>query len=321
MAAGAADDDDFAARIDPFRSELRAHCYRMLGSLADAEDALQETLVRAWRSFDRYDDRGSFRAWLYKIATNRCLTAIEQRGRRALPVDLGTTDAPAAETAWLEPFPDAMIAAPTAPDASYDALETIELAFVAVLQHLPAAQRAALVLRDVLGYSADETAQLLETTTPAVNSALQRARSTLRRELPPSSQLEALRTLGLDGTRRLAQRYAAAWEAGDVDAILALLRADARYSMPPEREWYEGHDAIRAFLLAAPLTVSWRVLPTSANGQLAFGTYMWDADLDRYVAMALDVVAIAGNEIVEVVSFLTTRNFVPFGLPNELPAR
>jgi RNA polymerase sigma-70 factor (ECF subfamily) len=303
----------------PLRRELHAHCYRMLGSVHDADDAVQEALLRAWRHLDRFDPARSFRAWLYKIATNRCLTMIEGRRRRALPADLGR-DAPLGETAWLEPYPDWRLepGAEVGPDARYEARESVELAFVAVLQHLPGPQRAALVLRDVLGFTAREVAELLDTTVPAVNSALQRARTTVDRRRPEPTQPAALRALGDGRVRTLAQRYATAWEAGDVDAIVALLSDDATYSMPPRAEWYRGTEAIRAFIAEGPLTLQWRFLETHANGQLAFGTYAWDPGRGAHVAVGLDLLAVRGTRIGEVVSFLEPQIFPAFGLPLEL---
>jgi RNA polymerase sigma-70 factor (ECF subfamily) len=295
----------FEQLVEPYRSELQAHCYRMLGSLQDAEDALQETLVRAWRSVGHLDDRGFVRAWLYKIATNRCLTAIERRGRRELPVDVdpGT---PATEINWLEPYPD------TSPEEHYLARESVELAFVAALQHLTAIQRAVLILREVLGFSAAEVADQLDTSHASVNSALQRARKVIDSAAP--SQQAVLRDLGDEAVGAIVSRWADAWQLGDVDAIVAMLADDARYSMPPLPEWYRGRDDIRAFLLRAPLRSRWRFLPTTANGQLAFGTYLWDEDAGRYLPGGLDVLTIRGGRVAEVTAFLTA-DLTRFGLP------
>ena len=300
-AARAGDEHAFGQLVEPWRGELHAHCYRMLGSNTDAEDAVQETLLRAWSGLSGYEDRGSIRPWLYKIATNRCLTLIERRGRRS--------------SEELEPYPESRLAwtASLTPEGELLALESVELAFVASLQHLSALQRAVLLLRDVLAFSAREVAEQLETSVAAVNSALQRARSVV--SAVPSQQ-QTLRALGESGERDLVRRYVAAWEARDVEAIVAMLAADAKYSMPPLPDWFQGRDAIRTFLLDGPLRSEWRFLPARANGQLAFGTYLLEGD--RYVPGGLDVVVLRGAYIVEVVSYLEA-DFPTYGLPAELP--
>ncbi|MFG2004231.1 sigma-70 family RNA polymerase sigma factor [Spirillospora sp. NPDC048911] len=318
-AARAGDGAAFGRLVEPFLGELRAHCYRMLGSFHDAEDVVQDTLDRAWRGLERFEDRGSVRPWLYKIATNRSLTLIERRGRRELPVDLSPERAPLAETVWLEPYPDRLMnwTARLTPEERAVARESVEVAFVAALQHLPASQRAVLLLRDVLGYSAGETASLLETSVAAVNSTLQRARKAAAGLLPDHAQRQTLASLGEPRVRDLAQRYMAAWEAGDVDAVVAMLTADARFSMPPLTSWYEGHDGIRGFLAKGPMRERWRFLPTRASGQLAFGTYMWNQD--NYVPAGLDVLVLRDGLVAEVISFLDA-DFAVYGLPAE-PAR
>ncbi len=304
-AARAGDASAFEELVAPYRAELRTHCYLMLGSLHDAEDAVQESLVRAWRSVGSLDERGFVRAWLYKIATNRCLTAIGQRGRRELPVDV-TPGTPATEISWLEPYPG------ISPEERYLARESVELAFVAALQHLSAMQRAALILREVLGFSAAEVAGQLGTSTASVNSALQRARKAIGSAAP--TQQSVLRDLGDAAVADVVTRWADAWQAGDVDAIVAMLAADARYSMPPLPAWYRGKDEIRAFLLRGPLRSRWRFLPTTANGQLAFGTYMWDDAAGAYVPGGLDVLTLLDERVAEITAFLTA-DLTRFGLP------
>jgi RNA polymerase sigma-70 factor (ECF subfamily) len=304
-AARSGDAGAFEQLVAPHRAELQAHCYRMLGSLHDAEDAVQESLLRAWRSVGGLDDRGFVRAWLYKIATNRRLSVLERRGRRELPVDV-VPGTPATEVAWLEPYPHG------SPETHLLARESIELAFVAALQHLSARQRAALILREVLGFSAAEVAEQLDTSTAAVNSAVQRARGVIDSAEP--TQQAVLRELGDDAVGGIVARWTNAWEDGDVDAIVALLADDARYSMPPLSEWYRGRDEIRAFLRGGPLQSRWRFLPTTANGQLAFGTYLWDPTTRIHMPGGLDVLTIHSGHVTEVTAFLTA-DLTRFGLP------
>jgi RNA polymerase sigma-70 factor, ECF subfamily len=309
-AARSGDARAFEQLVAPYRGELQAHCYRMLGSLHDAEDAVQDTLARAWRSVRRLDKRGFVRAWLYKIATNRCLTVIEQRRRRELPAGVrpGT---PAAEISWLEPYPD------VSPETQYLARESIELAFVAALQHLSAIQRAALLLRDVLGFSAAEVARQLGTSTASVNSALQRARQAIDSAAP--TQQTVLRDLGDAAVNDIAARWADAWQAGDVNTIVAMLADDARYSMPPLPEWYQGQDEIRGFLLRGPLQKRWRFLPARANGQIAFGTYLWDDAAGAYIPAGLDVLTLLDGRVAHIVAFLAA-DLTRFGLPARVRA-
>ncbi|MGV9819558.1 RNA polymerase subunit sigma-70 [Nocardia xishanensis] len=235
---------EFERMVAPLRAELHVHCYRMLGSVREADDAVRESLVRARRDFDKLADRSGLRLWIYRIATNHCLSLLETRCRRELPVN-SSPGAALTDITWLEPYPDTELCG-MAPDARYEAREAVELAFVAALQYLPGLQRAALVLRDVLGFSARETAELLEISVAAADSALRRGRAGVEARLPERSQ-RASHAMADDEIRDLARQYADAWEAGDVSAIVALLSADARYSMPPLPEWYAGRSAIREF--------------------------------------------------------------------------
>ncbi|WP_255511168.1 sigma-70 family RNA polymerase sigma factor [Micromonospora sp. WP24] len=311
-AAQGGDADAFAAVVGQFRSELRAHCYRMLGSVHDADDAVQETLVRAWQALDRFEARGLVRPWLYRIATNRCLSMLERRGRRELPTDLHVGDD--AEVAWLEPCTDDLMG----PEPQAIVRESIELSFVAALQRLSATQRAVLLLREVLGFTAREVAEQLDMSVAAVNSAMQRARAQLRPAPPAMTQRATMHELGDAAVRDLARRYAQAWEKGDVDTIVTMLTKDAKYSMPPVRAWFAGRDAIRRFLLDGPLTCHWRFVPTAANGQLAFGTYRWDEEQGAYLPGGLDALTLRGEGIAEVVSFLNA-DFAAFDLQPRLP--
>jgi RNA polymerase sigma-70 factor (ECF subfamily) len=276
------DSASFEELIEPYRAELHAHCYRMLGSVHDAEDALQDALLRAWRGLPQFEGRSSLRSWLYRIATNSCLRLIERRPNRVLPIDYGPPSdphddlaPPLVESVWVEPYPDAALADIfAAPDARYEQRESVELAFVAALQHLPARQRAVLILRDVLGFSGAEVARTLETTPKAVYSALQRAHKTVDEHLPALSQQATLRALGDARVREIVERYVDAWERGNVDAIVSMLADDAILAMPPRPSWYRGLEAARVFLARGPLapTHSRRLRPADANGQIAFGS-------------------------------------------------
>jgi RNA polymerase sigma-70 factor (ECF subfamily) len=334
------DEDAFRRLVEPHRNELYAHCYRMLGSVHDADDALQDALLRAWRGLAKFESRSSLRAWLYRITTNACLDVISRRPKRVLPIDhrpaadpgddLGE---PLTESVWVEPYADEQLGLEdgyAAPEARYERRESVELAFIAALQHLPATQRAALILRDVLGFSARETAEALETTVPSVNGALRRARKAVAERLPGQSQQATLRALGDDGMREVVERYIEAWERGDVEAILAMLAADATFSMPPLPTWYRGRDAIADFLIRFALRDRWRLLPTRANGQLALACYAWDAEKKSYTGLSLDVLTLDGPRAREVTSFVTPHTRGParerfaadvlgrFGLPDRL---
>ncbi|MGH3992342.1 MAG: RNA polymerase subunit sigma-70, partial [Pseudonocardiaceae bacterium] len=293
-------------------------CYRMLGSVHDAEDALQEALLRAWRALPRFEGRSSLRSWLYTIATNTSLTAIERRPKRVLPIDYGPAvdphdglGLPPVESVWVEPYPDKELGLEdgfAVPEARYELRESVELAFVAALQHLPATQRAVLILREVLGFSARETAEALETTVASVNSTLQRARKTIDGGLPEQSQQATLRALGDDGVREAVEGYMDAMQRGDVDAVVAMLAEDAAWSMPPLPAWFSGRDALTGFLNFGPLSGDWRWrhLPARANGQAAVGSYSWYEEEGAYLPFALDVLTLeGGGRIKEITSFIT----------------
>jgi RNA polymerase sigma-70 factor, ECF subfamily len=329
-AARVGDDDAYRHLVEPHREELHAHCYRMLGSVHDAEDALQDALLRAWRGLGRFEGRSSLRSWLYKIATNACLDEIGRRPRRVLPTAYGPASdphdhsaAPLVESAWVEPYPDEMLDVQdgfAAPEARYERREAVELAFIAALQRLPPRQRAVLILREVLGFSAREVAGFLETTVGSVNGALHRARKTVAERLPDVSQQATLRGLGDDGLRELVEVYMDTWQRGDLDAIVAMLVEDATIAMPPMPLWYGGRDAIAVFLAEWALRERWRFVPTRANGQLAFGTYSWDAKRGSYVAAGLDVLTLRGAQVEAITAFVSPEVFRSFGLPHELAA-
>jgi RNA polymerase sigma-70 factor (ECF subfamily) len=329
-AARAGDEGAFSQLIGSHRAALEAHCYRMLGSIHDAEDALQDTLVNAWRALPRFEGRSSLKSWLYKIATNACLKTMERRPRRVLPIDYGPAAdphdqfaRPLAESVWLEPYPDMGIELEdrlAAPDARYEQRESVELAFVAALQHVPARQRAVLILRDVLGFSAREVAQTLEMTPAAVDTSLQRAHKSVDERLPQRSQQATLRALGDERLREIVDRFVHAWEVADVDSIVAMLTHDATITMPPQPTWYRGRDAVATFLRAVPLSPGrrWRLLPVTANGQLAFGEYSWDATTERFVAAAVTVLTLADNLIADITAFRGPELFARFGLPGRV---
>ena len=278
------DEHVFRTEVDPYVAELHRHCYRMLGSAQDAEDALQETLLKAWRGRPGFAARSSLRTWLFRIATNTCLNMIERHPKRVLRIDgtpAGGPDtspgAPLSESVWIGPLPDDDVIAPAAeaPERRYEEKEAVELAFVAALQHLTGRQRATLVLREVLGFSGAEVAELLETNADSVYSVLQRAHAAIDAKLPAMSQQAVARSLGDDRLRALAERYVAAWEDGDADALAVLLAEDAVLTMPPLPTWFRGRDAIRDFVARQPMAPGrrWRLEQTSCNGQLAFASH------------------------------------------------
>jgi RNA polymerase sigma-70 factor, ECF subfamily len=331
-AARAGDGDAYGQLVGRYRDELHAHCYRMLGSVPDAEDALQETLLRAWRGLPRFEGRSSFRSWLYRIATNACLKAIERRPKRVLPIDYapaadphGAPAEPVTESVWLEPYPDGKLGLDgglPGPAARYEQRESVELAFIAALQHLPARQRAVLILRDVLGFTARETAAALETTPVSVDSALQRAHKTVNERLPEQSQQAALRSLGDDALSEVVERYVAAWERSDVDAVVELLTEDARMTMPPLPAWYSGRAQVAVFLGRGPLAGQerWRLIPARASGQVAFGAYTWDDQTQAFTPHAVNVLTLRGTQIEEITAFLAPGAFRRLGLPDAMPS-
>jgi RNA polymerase sigma-70 factor, ECF subfamily len=328
------DQEAFQQLAEPYRRQLQVHCYRMLGSLHEAEDLVQETFLRAWRARERFEGRTSFRNWLYRIATNACLNALAARptttARRVLPETYGPpTDRlpegkPATEVAWLEPYPDAALDdvadASPGPDRRYEMRESVQLAFVAAIQQLPPRQRAVLLLRDVLGWSAAETAQLLDASVASVNSALQRARATLETRFPAG---EPSRTPSTDQRQRdLLERYVRAWEASDMDGFVALLREDAVLSMPPWPHWYLGRDAIRTFYAWAWQSRGeggFRIVPTAANRQPAFVHYFRDLHGSAFVAHGIHVLTLQDDAIAAITVFRDAAVLSAFGLPTQIP--
>jgi RNA polymerase sigma-70 factor (ECF subfamily) len=320
------DENAFRQLTGPYRRELHFHCYRILGSFQDAEDALQETLVSAWRGLARFEERSSLRAWLYRIATNRCLDALRDAGRRA-PLAPEPPFAPPAPTriadpTWLEPYPDALleeiIDASPGPDAHYETRETVELAFITALQALPPRQRATLLLRDVLGFHATEVAEMLDSSEDSVKSALKRARLTMEqrdqeRGAPPAADSP--------DERELVRRFADAWVADDIDALVALLTDDAWVTMPPSPLEYQGHAAIAHFLHEI---ASWRgerrykLIPTRANTQPAFGCYRDDEHAPIAHAVGLLVLTLEGERIAAITNFIDSGVLPRFGLPRSL---
>ena len=326
--ARAGDDRAFGELTDPFLGELQLHCYRILGSVQDAEDVLQETLVAAWRGLSGFEERSSLRTWLYRIATNRCLNSLRASARqpRQVPSEPPWASEPTrrGEPLWLSPYPDAFLEElpdlAVGPEARYEAKEAVALAFVTAVQRLPPRQRAVLVLRDVLGYPAAEAGQMLEASEVSVNSALQRARATLAAQLPAASR-DAAPAPRSARERELTSAFADAFEAADTDRLVALLTDDAWLSMPPEPLEYQGHAAITEFYQ----TRAWwgvravRVVPTRANNQPAFGYYFADEDAPVAYGHGLVVLTLAGDKICAITRFGDT-SLPHFGLPPSLPA-
>jgi RNA polymerase sigma-70 factor (ECF subfamily) len=323
--ARAGDNDAFRVLTEPHRRELQVHCYRMLGSLQDAEDMVQNTLLAAWQALDGFEARASIRTWLYRIATNQCLSELRSSKRRpAKEVDISEANLPApthvGEIVWLEPFPDILLETEPSPalgpEAHYEQQEAISLAFVTALQFLPARQRAVLILREVLGYRAGEVAEMLDTTVESVNSALKRARSALNRRRPAAESRSPVPNS--PGEQALVAKFVRAYQSGDVDALVSLLTADVRLSMPPIPLEYHGVEAVAGFYFNVFRDRTYALVPTRANGQPAFGAYLGNAvDAVRHAAGLL-VLDLAGERICAVTRF--DNDVMPmFGLPRTLP--
>jgi RNA polymerase sigma-70 factor, ECF subfamily len=324
------DEDAFRRLVEPYRGALYAHAYRMLGSAADAEDAVQDSMLSAWRGVARFEGRSSLRSWLYRITTNASLKIIGRRPKRVLPIDYGPPAEPGdplagplVESVWIEPVADERLGLGdrhASPDARYELRESVELAFIAALQHLPPRQRAVLILRDVLGFSAREAAEVLEATPASIDSALQRAHQTVDERLPEQDQQETLRTLDDAALRRVVDGYVDAWEREDIDALAALLTDGAVFAMPPQATWFRGREAVAEFLGTVPMGrgYRWRMIPIRANGQLAFGHYMWSEEVGVFAAHGINVLTLDGDRIAEINLFRDPRAFSRFGLPEEL---
>jgi RNA polymerase sigma-70 factor (TIGR02960 family) len=332
--ARAGDGNAFAELTGPYLAELRLHCYRILGSVQDAEDTLQETLLAAWRGLGQYEGRAGMRTWLYRIATNRCLNALRDSGRRPRPEIPDPPFEPPrptrrGEPVWLQPYPDALLDDlpddAVGPDAAYEAKETIALAFVAAVQRLPPRQRAVLLLRDALGFRSPEVAGIMDSSEASVNSALQRARATMTAALPARSPADRERAALPRSAREreLAQRFATAYAADDIDGVVALLTDDAWFSMPPANLEYQGPAAIAGFLAGSARYRRGRtvgLIPTRANGQPAFGCYVPDEQAPISHLHGILVLTIDGNRISAITRFIDGGLAPHFGLPRTLPS-
>ena len=313
----AARDGDTAAfdqLVAPYRGELRAHCYRIVGGVHDADDVVQEALLGAWRGLGGYEGRASIRSWLYRIATNACLRQVRDQPQRLLSTDyfrpaddVWDLGEPVLDKAWLDPYP-------SGPEDSYEQREGVELAFVVALQWLPATQRAVLVLREVLGFSAAEVAEMLDKSVASVNSALQRARTSLAERMPAQSQQATLAALTDTEQRALVTRLVDAWERADVPALVGMLTEDVRLTMPPLPIWLDGLAMVRRFLAERTFATPWRLVPTTANGQLAFAAYQGQPD-GSYALGGVNVLTLDGDRISGITSFLDPATLAPFNLP------
>ncbi|GAB3849716.1 RNA polymerase subunit sigma-70 [Dactylosporangium cerinum] len=332
-AARAGDGFAFEQLTKQHRRELYAHCYRMLGSIQDAEDALQESLLGAWRGLAGFEGRSSLRTWLYRVATHACLRLAGHRPRRVLSPDHGPASPdphdlgePVTAPIWLEPWPDEGVDGGVDdglrlddgadPAEAYLRRETVELAFVAALQHLPGTQRAVLILRDVLGFSAAEAAGILDTTPASVNSAMQRARATVAERVPARSQQAELAALGAEGEAVLVRDFVAAWERADVPALLTLLANDARFTMPPLPAWFAGREAVGQFLAERVFATPWRLIPITANGQPALACYQYDGQ--RFPLSAVNVLSLRDGQVSWIAAFLDQGLRRHFDVPTEI---
>ena len=336
-AARSGDAGQFSALTEPYRRELQVHCYRILGSLHEAEDMVQETMLKAWKRLDTYEGRASFRAWLYKIATNTCLDYLDQRrGKRFLPMEaIPASDPrqgilpPSPESTWLEPFPDEWLGDTSAinPEARYTDSESVSLSFLTALQVLPPRQRAVLILRDVLDFSANETAEVLEITVSSANSALHRARTTLAQRYHGREPQGSTTSLTDARTQWLLDHFVQAWETADVEGLVALLKEDAILAMPPSPSWYQGRQAIRIFAAATVFAEDgmfsgqasgrWRLLQTRANASSAFAIYQ-RAEGNEYQAFGIHALNHDADGLTQIISFIDPSLPSRFGLPAKL---
>jgi RNA polymerase sigma-70 factor (ECF subfamily) len=326
--ARAGDDQAFAVLTDPYRRELQLHCYRILGQLQDAEDAMQETLLSAWSALESFEERSTLRSWLYRIATNRCLNMLRDSGRRPAAATWVASTSPEptryGEVLWLEPYPDVLLEGisdgAAGPEARYETREAVTLAFLTALHRLPHRQRAVLVLRDVLGFSASEVAAMLDTTSTSVNSALVRARAAIEEGGPRAHDRAPLPRSAQE--HELVVRFADAFEHGDVEPIVALLTEDAWWTMPPEPYGYQGPNAIKQFIahaFASRGDTRPRLIPTRANSQPAFAQYVKDPHTDVARALSLLVLTLDGDRISHITRFAATSALPHFGLPRMIP--
>lgn len=323
-AARGGDREAFDRLVEEHRSALHAHCYRLLGSVSDADDALQDALLSAWRGLSGFEGRSSVRSWLYAIATHAAIRLSTRRPRRMVPFEhLGPADPRVppgqllTEIPWLEPYPEpAYVVSATTPEARYSASESIELAFVAALQHLPPNQRAVLLLREVLGFSAEETAAALETSVVSANSALQRARKALDEKMPAPSQAAVRRRLGDEAFRALVDRFVLAWQRADVDSIIEMLAEDATFTMPPLAEWFRGREAIRTFFAEQVFARRWRMVPSRTNGQPGLACYMWDEASQSYPLSVINIFSFEGERVRAISAFLDPAWLRRSGLPS-----